>query len=41
MAVPCPVCRTPAARVHGYHRRTVRDVPVDGRPVIVHLPVRR
>ncbi|MET7844487.1 ISL3 family transposase [Streptomyces sp. NPDC005356] len=41
VAVPCPVCRTPAARVHGYHRRTVRDVPVDGRPVVVHLRVRR
>ncbi|RPK44115.1 hypothetical protein EES37_16730 [Streptomyces sp. ADI91-18] len=36
VAVPCPVCRTPAARVHGYHRRTVRDVPV-----VVHLRVRR
>ncbi|MGW0034459.1 ISL3 family transposase [Streptomyces sp. NPDC003314] len=41
VAVLCPVCRTPAARVHGYHRRTVRDVPVDGRPVVVHLRVRR
>ncbi|MFH0241173.1 ISL3 family transposase [Streptomyces sp. HK10] len=41
VAVPCPVCRTPAARVHGYHRRTVRDVPVDGRPVVLHLRVRR
>lgn len=40
-AVPCPVCRTPAARVHGYHRRMVRDVPVDGRPVVDHLRVRR
>ncbi|MER5698823.1 transposase family protein [Streptomyces mirabilis] len=41
VAVPCPVCRGPAARVHGYHRRTVRDVPVDGRPVVDHLRVRR
>lgn len=41
VAVPCPVCRTPAARVHGYHRRTVRDVPVDGRPAVLHLRVRR
>ncbi|WP_449657637.1 transposase family protein, partial [Streptomyces doebereineriae] len=40
-AVPCPVCGTPTAKVHGYHRRTVRDVPVDGRPVIVRLRVRR
>ncbi|MFC9931891.1 ISL3 family transposase [Streptomyces sp. NPDC127190] len=33
VAVPCPVCGTPTAKVHGYHRRTVRDVPVDGRPL--------
>ncbi|MGW0926905.1 ISL3 family transposase [Streptomyces sp. NPDC002755] len=41
VAVPCPVCRTPTAKVHGYHHRTVTDVPVDGRPVLVHLRVRR
>ncbi|MFG3370904.1 transposase family protein [Streptomyces sp. NPDC090032] len=41
VAVPCPVCRTPAVRVHEYHHRTVRDVPADGRPVVVHLRVRR
>ncbi|WP_405777799.1 ISL3 family transposase [Streptomyces sp. NBC_01538] len=40
-AVPCPVCRTLTAKVHGYHRRTVTDVPVDGRSVIVHLRARR
>ncbi|MFE1989850.1 ISL3 family transposase [Streptomyces mirabilis] len=40
-AVPCPVCRTLTGKVHGYHRRTVTDVPVDGRPVVVHLRVRR
>ncbi len=40
-AVPCPVCGTSSAKVHGYHRRTVADVPVDGRPVVVHLRVRR
>jgi hypothetical protein len=27
--------------VHGYHGRTVADVPVDGRQVVVRLPVRR
>ncbi|WP_374327927.1 transposase family protein [Streptomyces sp. PSKA30] len=27
----CPVCGALSARVHGYHRRTVVDVPVDGR----------
>ncbi|MEU5547509.1 transposase family protein [Streptomyces sioyaensis] len=40
-AVPCPVCGTPTARVHGYHGRTVADVPVDGRRVVVRLRVRR
>ncbi len=39
--VPCPVCGIPTARVHGYHRRSLADVPVDGRPVVVRLRVRR
>ncbi|MFD0286453.1 ISL3 family transposase [Streptomyces lutosisoli] len=41
VAVPCPMCGTPTAKVHGYHGRTVADVPVDGRPVVVYLRVRR
>ncbi|WP_455753410.1 ISL3 family transposase [Streptomyces avermitilis] len=41
VAVPCPVCGTPTAKVHGYHRRAVSDVPVDGRRVVVDLRVRR
>ncbi|MFA3843219.1 ISL3 family transposase [Streptomyces aureus] len=40
-AVPCPACGTSTAKVHGYHRRAVSDVPVDGRRVVVHLRVRR
>jgi len=40
-AVPCPACGTPTAKVHGYHGRTVRNVPVNGRPVVVRLQVRR
>ncbi|MFH8492159.1 ISL3 family transposase [Streptomyces longisporoflavus] len=40
-AVPCPACGTLTAKVHGYHGRTVSDVPVDGRQVVVHLRVRR
>lgn len=40
-SVPCPVCGTPTAKVHGYHGRTVTDVPVDARQVVVHLRVRR
>ncbi|MFG2919848.1 ISL3 family transposase, partial [Kitasatospora sp. NPDC048298] len=39
--VPCPVCGVPTAKVHGYHRRTVTDVPVDGRRVVVRVRVRR
>ena len=26
VAVPCPVCGTATAKVHGYHQRTVKDV---------------
>jgi hypothetical protein len=39
--VPCPVCGTPTGRVHGFHGRTVTDVPVDGRRVVVSVRVRR
>ena len=37
----CPVCRASSGRVHGYHWRTVADVPVDGRRVAVRVQVRR
>lgn len=40
-AVPCPVCAAPTAKVHGHHGRTVTDVPVDAREVVVRLRVRR
>jgi hypothetical protein len=40
-ALPCPVCGTPTAKVHGYHGLRVTDVPVDGRRVVVRLRVRR
>ncbi|WP_443070422.1 ISL3 family transposase [Streptomyces sp. Z38] len=39
--VPCPVCGVVTGRVHGYHGRTVRDVPVDGRRVVVRVRIRR
>ncbi|MBB6553368.1 ISL3 family transposase [Nonomuraea rubra] len=39
--VPCPVCGALSGRVHGYVSRTVTDVPVDGRRVVVSLQVRR
>ena len=37
----CPVCGASSGRVHGYHWRTVADVPVDGRRVVVRVRVRR
>ncbi|MEV6982685.1 ISL3 family transposase [Sphaerisporangium sp. NPDC051017] len=39
--VPCPVCRALTGRVHGYCSRTVTDIPVDGRRVVVSVQVRR
>src|SRR6478735_5342494 len=38
---PCPVCGVLSGRVHGCHWRTVTDVPVDGRRVVVRVRVRR
>ncbi|WP_328930025.1 ISL3 family transposase [Streptomyces sp. NBC_00190] len=40
-AAVCPVCRASSGRVHGYHWRTVADVPVDGRRVVIRVRVRR
>ncbi|WP_318219258.1 ISL3 family transposase [Streptomyces sp. SCL15-6] len=37
----CPVCGASTVRVHGYHWRTVADVPVDDRRVVVRVRVRR
>ena len=39
--VPCPRCGALAGHVHGYCERTVADVPADGRPVVLHVRVRR
>jgi transposase len=39
--VACPVCGVPTGKVHGYHIRTVMDVPVDGRQVVARVRVRR
>ncbi len=39
--VPCPVCGVATERLHGYHVRTVADVPVDGRQVVARVRVRR
>jgi transposase len=40
-AAVCPVCGASSGRVHGFHLRTVGDVPVDGRQVVVRVRVRR
>jgi transposase len=37
----CPGCGTRSVRVHGYQRRTVADVPIDARRVVVAVRVRR
>lgn len=37
----CPVCGASSERVHGYRWRTVADLPVDEREVVVRLRVRR
>ena len=39
--VACPRCGARTGQVHGFCRRTVADVPADGRPVVVRLGVRR
>jgi transposase len=39
--VPCPGCAVQTARVHAWCERVVADVPVDGRPVVVNVRVRR
>ncbi|MFG2715433.1 ISL3 family transposase [Streptomyces goshikiensis] len=40
-AAGCPVCRALSGRVHGYHWRTVADLPIDGRRVVIRVRVRR
>ncbi|CAG6395238.1 hypothetical protein SCOCK_300047 [Actinacidiphila cocklensis] len=40
-AAVCPVCAVSSRQVHGYQLRTVADVPVDGRRVVVRVRVRR
>jgi len=40
-AVPCPQCGGLTGHVHGHYVRTLADVPADGRPVVVHVRVRR
>jgi hypothetical protein len=37
----CPGCGTWSSRVHGSYVRQVRDLPLGGRPVLIHLAMRR
>jgi transposase len=37
----CPACGTWSSRVHSSYIRQVRDLPVGGRPVLIHLAMRR
>jgi transposase len=37
----CPACGTWSSRVHGSYVRQVRDLPLRGRPVLIHLAMRR
>lgn len=37
----CPACGSWSSRVHGSYIRQVRDLPLGGRPVLIHLAVRR
>ncbi len=40
-SVACPACGAGTTRVHGYHERTLTDVPVDARRVLVMVRIRR
>ncbi|MEV6259095.1 transposase family protein, partial [Nocardia sp. NPDC051929] len=37
----CSRCGAASAKLHSYHRRTVADLPVDGRLVVLRVRVRR
>jgi len=37
----CPACGAWSSRVHGSYGRQVRDLPIGGRPVLIHLTMRR
>ena len=37
----CTACGTWSSRVHGSYVRRVRDLPLGGRPVLIHLAMRR
>jgi transposase len=40
-AAPCPLCAQPARQVHSHYPRHARDLPIQGRPTVLRLTVRR
>ena len=38
---PCPVCTRRSRRVHSQYQRTLADLPLAGRPVVLRVQVRR
>ncbi|NDU72086.1 hypothetical protein GWI34_05525 [Actinomadura sp. DSM 109109] len=41
LPVPCPECVAETTHVDGWCKRTVTHVPVDGRPVVLDVRLRR
>jgi transposase len=41
MTAACPVCGTASARIHSRYRRTLSDLPSQGRRVVLTVCVRR
>jgi transposase len=39
--VLCPACKTPSSQAHSHYCRTLRDLPCCGRPLVLHLRLRR
>lgn len=37
----CPLCHTPSAAIHSHYWRTLADLPLGGRRVVLHLHTRR
>lgn len=37
----CPSCDRPSSRIHNRYTRTLSDLPVAGRPVVIDVSVRR
>src|SRR4051812_30475761 len=40
-AASCPRCAQSARQVHSYYTRAAHDLPIQGRPALLHLTARR